>query len=151
MKKKLAKLLRRWARVLESHPMPGDPSEEFLMAFADGGGIVSVCDHCGITHVCDDYANDGCFEDGELASYRANAAKHPGRYIFHDYSSTTTGSVDGVRFVADCPCNGWLARYEQFILNHRSEICRYLKAITKHEVYMAKRSKEEVEGLNEQT
>lgn len=102
-------------------------TERMLEAFCTGGSIAEACG-CGVYHVCP-VGNSGNFDEGELERYEEEAGRDPGKYIFHDYSSTSRGWVAGHMFVMDCPClEERFGRYADFVWGNRHEIMTFIKA-----------------------
>jgi hypothetical protein len=103
-----------------------EASEEFMRAVCGRGALCDVdCEHCGRTHFVG--TGYGDYEDGELEGLRANAQKHPGKYIEHnDYDSIDWGYINGKQIVWGCPCNS-ARQFESWIWNHRYAIAKYLK------------------------
>lgn len=103
---------------------PEEPSEEFQLAFTGGGTIAATCGFCGTTYFAT-YANEGCFENGELEELRMKAEKEPKRYVECDYSSVSIGWIDGKQYVADCCCNH-ARKYEDWIWGLRYQLTSYI-------------------------
>jgi hypothetical protein len=101
-------------------------SDEFMRAICGRGALCSVeCEHCERVHFVG--TGYGDYEDGELEGLRANAQKHPGKYIEHnDYDSIDWGYINGKQIVWGCPCNS-ARQYEAWIWSHRYAIAKYLK------------------------
>jgi len=70
--------------------------------------------------------NEGTYEEGELEELREEAKKEPDKYIEDPSRDTISwGILNKKRFVYEC-CEEKVARFEQFIWNHRFAIINYL-------------------------
>lgn len=98
------------------------PSNDFEMAFSDhGGGCVRIC-HCGRTLFNSD--GDWDWEKGELEELQKKADEDPDHFIDLPYTVSTC-TINSSEYVMGCPCNGMRA-YEDFIINHATQIAKYL-------------------------
>lgn len=106
--------------VKQEKPLAG-VSEEFWDAITHGGTYWADCGFCGRSHYNSDIGQSDCLED-EVAKLLADpkAIEHSGGEWIR------FGVLDGKQVVYGC-CPDKVARYEQFIWNHRYLILRYLK------------------------
>ena len=99
-------------------------SEEFEEAFTYSGGCRLMCE-CGTIYFDNYNDHSWTWEEGEKESLLEDAKDPANKVVAVDYAPSEI-SIDGRQYVADCPC-AKLARYEQFIWNHRMQIAEYLK------------------------
>lgn len=108
-------------------PKVGETSDMFLDAMF-GTGIGSddlTCDFCKKNHLCPDtrYSDSDTWKE----YCETEMAKNPDKVVLHYGCDAVTGRyMDNKLFVIGCDCNG-LARYENFIWQHRDTIRNYLK------------------------
>ena len=102
------------------------PSEEFYRAAVSAGSLVIDCEYCGKTYFATE--NEGIYEEGELEELREKAEKEPDKYIEDpSYDTISWGILNGKQFVYEC-CEEEVAKFEQFIWNHRFIITSYIRA-----------------------
>ena len=104
-------------------------SEAFNQALEGYGTYVSaVCDFCGRTHF---FSGDTTgWEDAggveALEEMQKKADAEPDKYVDWGEVSVSLGDIAGKQYIIGCPCNE-LAKYENFIWNHRILIMNYYK------------------------
>lgn len=122
------------------------PSEMFLDAFTDSGGLMEECDYCGRVYFGDETAGD--WEKGEREKLLALAKKEPDKYI-PVMGMTSTARIEGKIYPwnrdsdVKCPCNA-LRRHENFVWHYRNQIASYLNVRAERE---HKEAKEQMENL----
>ncbi len=122
-------------------------SEEFWRSFISAGSLVIDCEYCGKTYFAT--WKENIYEEGELEELRAKAEENPEKY--HEWSDADTiswGILNGKQVVYEC-CNDEVAKYEQFIWNHRYSIASYLKVRTDKMVEKAKMEKENADKIKD--
>jgi len=121
------------------------PSAEFVNAFIHSGSLVISCELCGREHFA--CYEKGWYEEGELERLRKKAAENPDKYIEDDSSdSIGWGTIAGKQFVWDCPClPETMRRYEDFVVECRYAILKYLRA---RATRLQKRAEYEVEAVS---
>jgi hypothetical protein len=129
----------------DKSPKFQDPSDEFIEAFTGGGSPSATCEFCGRFNYGNDQIDRFSEEIPDLQD-KANADLEHLHYVFHDYDCVVHGEIDGVTFVADCPCNK-ARKYEDFIWRHRRQILAYLKNRSELVLHEAKTLSREVERV----
>lgn len=100
------------------------PSEKFLAVFGGYGTSRSVDCTCGRTYFVGDSPD---YEFGELDELKKLQKEKPEEYIESEYGSITYGHIDNKVIIHECICNAGRP-YEDFILNHASQIGEFLLA-----------------------
>ena len=139
-------LLGYWV-VIKSGPPPepsypeNEASERWWAAFQFAGCMTAEC-LCGRHHFVTS-KNAGDWEEGELESLLAMAAKRPDRYIGNGQDdSLSIANLPGGIYVWGCPCH-YATRIENFLCAYRSEICDYFARQTEQAKVNFKRMQEE--------
>jgi hypothetical protein len=127
------------------------PSDMFIDSIASGFGSADIkCGWCNRIHLCPntDYAPD--YEDSLsiecnrkiFAQYCIEEQKkNPEGVVLHpDCDTVYSKTLNGIKFVIGCPCNG-ISRYEEFIWNERKTIRDYLKKRINQEYEYAQQEK----------
>lgn len=118
---------------------PDPPSDMFIDSIENGGGSHEVnCGFCGRDHYA--YDSDYIDEDNQKdrhAFLDEEVKKNPEGVILHyDCDYVSYKELNGITFVALCPCNG-LRMYENFIWADRNSIRRFLSTKVSHELDLA--------------
>jgi hypothetical protein len=111
-----------------------DYSPEFDEAFTIGGGVRLTCE-CGILYFDDYNEHTWDWEEGEREALRESAKIPEHKTVAMDGAPSEI-EIDGRLYVSGCPC-AKLAKYEQFIWNHRRQIADYLKRRSEKEFEQA--------------
>ena len=116
-------------------------SENFRIAFSGGGTDHSAdCEYCGRTYFCDPSATGNyCYEEGEYEELK-NKAEMNLMYVEVDSISYTHAC--GKQYIWGCSCRA-LRKYEDFLLDKRSQILSFYRAELRDEEEQAKRNKED--------
>ena len=104
-----------------------EPSPEFIDSFCDSGSIAVTCDLCGTTIFAS--LREGWFDPGELEELREKAKKKSEKYQeYPAFDSISFGKIEGKTVVPghSKTCDEKIAKYEQWITNHRFIIAKYL-------------------------
>ena len=128
-------------KIFDSMP----PSDEFMDAVREGGGIRRQCEACG-RECFEDDEGAGSWEEGELENLRKKAEKNPDQYVA--MARVESGTMNGKEVVVNCPCN-FLKKYEDFIWAHRHVIAKYIAVRAKQRAEKAYHDEAEAEFLEE--
>ena len=118
-------------------------SEIFWDAFVDGGSIATECS-CGRTHFS--YSEDNDWEENELEELLEKQKEYPDKYIGTEDDCVAVAMIQGNPVCYNCPCN-IAAKYENFILQHETEIIKYFKIKASKEWAKATKSQSEFQSL----
>lgn len=121
------------------------PSDDFMDAVRDGGGIRRTCEACG-RECFEDDESAGDWETGELEGLRKRAEERPNECVAMD--RVEAGSIGGKDIVVNCPCN-FLRKYEDFIWSHRHIAAKYIAKRAKQRAEAACEDEAEAEFMAE--
>lgn len=119
-------------------------SELFMDMVCNAGAPTIDCELCGRTHFAT--GSQSCEDPDEIEKLRALAKKNPNGYCESDDDGISSGTLNGMQVVFDCPCH-LLRKYEDFIWNERQLIVSYIKARTAKELDAASKMTQELTAL----